>query len=280
MFDLEPFIREFRLDTLGGDRTSACTIPAQATMRAIIVAREPLVVTATTLIAALPQALHLNIETSLLVTDGQRLNPGDTLAQLNGSARDILALERTLLNGLQILCGIASETARWVKALPANVTLLDTRKTHPGLRMWERLAVQAGGGANHRFNLADTVLIKDNHLAIGGGVKTAVENAVKLAGSGVKIICEVENLKDAETAIAAGANGLLVDNVPVDLWPAYWQKTPATVSLEFSGGIDFEHLAKIPAPPRSIAISTSKTIFAARAVDISLDVVPQLEQRT
>lgn len=274
MLDLEPFIGEFRMDTLGGDRTSACTIAADAAVRAKIVAREPMVVAAASLIANLPAALQLAIEPSLLVSDGQRLNRGEALGELNGSARDLLAIERTLLNGLQILCGIASETARWVDALPANVTLLDTRKTHPALRVWERLAVRAGGGANHRFNLADTVLIKDNHLAIGGGVKACVENAVRHAGSGVKIICEVENIADAELAVAAGAHGLLVDNAPVKSWPDYWSRTPAAISLEFSGGVEFMHLAQIPTPPRPIAISTSKTVFAARAVDIGLDIAP------
>ena len=272
MLDISPFVQEFRQDTLGGDRTSQITIPPGTRLCGDIRCRQPIVATATALISELPTALNLDLAASIIAPDGARLEANALVGQLSGDAIHLLALERTLLNALQILCGIATETARWVDALPANITLLDTRKTHPLLRTWERLAVRSGGGRNHRYNLADTVLIKDNHLIAGDGVATAVGNAVAAAGHSCRILCEVESLDQAKEAVAAGVHGLLIDNVAPSQWPDYWDSLPERISLEFSGGITFDTLETIPAPPRRIWISTSKIVLGANAVDLGLDI--------
>jgi nicotinate-nucleotide pyrophosphorylase (carboxylating) len=269
--DLDPFLREFRMDTAGGDRTTAALGLHDQRGAALLRARQPLTPAGLALIEALPTALHLDLVGDVRAADGKAVPAGATLARLQGALPDLLALERTLLNALQWLSGIATETAAWVAALPAGVTLLDTRKTHPGLRAWERLAFRAGGGCNHRFNLADAIMLKDNHIAAVGSAQRAVELAVAACPPGVRVTCEVESIEEALAAVAAGAGALLIDNEPPAHWPLYWDALPAHVNLEFSGGVVRDTLAAIPQPPRPIWISSSRPVMAAQAVDIGLD---------
>ncbi len=269
--DLDPFLREFRMDTAGGDRTTAALRLEGQRGTAVLRARQPMVPAGLSLIEALPKALHLDLVGDLHGTDGVAVAQGAALAHIEGALPDLLALERTLLNALQWLSGIATETAAWVSALPAGVTLLDTRKTHPGLRAWERLAFRAGGGCNHRFNLADAIMLKDNHIAAVGSVGKAVELAMAVCPPGVRVTCEVESLEDAIAAVKAGAGALLIDNEPPVRWPLYWDALPAHVNLEFSGGVVRDTLAAIPPPPRPVWISSSRPVMAAQAADIGLD---------
>lgn len=269
--DLRPFIEEFRADTAGGDRTTAALALTNDRGAAVLRLREDGVPAGLALIEGLPEALGLDLDASRLAEDGVRQSAGAVLGRLRGALPDLLALERTLLNGLQWLSGIATETRHWVDALPPGVILLDTRKTHPGLRAWERLAFRAGGGTNHRFNLADAIMLKDNHIAAVGDVGEAVRRAVAACPPGVLVTCEVESLVQAEAAVAAGAGALLVDNEPPEHWPRYWGALPDHVRLEFSGGVVRETLPLIPRPPRTIWISSSRTVFAARSIDIGLD---------
>lgn len=269
--DLDPFLREFRMDTTGGDRTTAALGLADRRGAATLRAREPMTPAGLGLITALPQALGLDLTGVAAAQDGVAVDRGAPLGRLEGSLPDLLAVERTLLNALQWLSGIATETAAWVAALPAGVTLLDTRKTHPGLRAWERLAFRAGGGANHRFNLADAIMIKDNHIAAVGSAAEAVRRAAAACPPGVLVTCEVESLPEAQAAVAAGAGALLIDNEPPERWSRYWEDLPPHVRLEFSGGVVRDTLSAIPKPPRPVWISSSRPVMAARAVDIGLD---------
>lgn len=269
---LDALIAEYYSDAGSGDRTTTALGLAGRQIEAALVAREDAVAACSDLAAALPAALGLDVAATDLCADGEALAPGALVARLHGNAAQILALERTLLNALQLLLGIARETRRWVSALPPGVRLLDTRKTHPGLRGLERRAVRAGGGYNHRFNLADAIMIKDNHIALVGAVGEAVRRAVALAPPGVRVQCEVESLAAAQEAVAAGAEALLVDNEPIEEWPLYWDTLPAHVVLEFSGGITFSDLARIPPPPRPVFVSSSQTVMAARPADIGLDI--------
>lgn len=270
--DLDIFVEEFRTDLAGGDRTSTALGLEGRRLEGLVVAREPLVVAGSELCQALPERLGLDIHVECKLADGARAEAGTGLARLTGDAAHILALERTLLNALTRLCSIATETRRWVDALPDHVELLDTRKTTPGLRRWERIAFAAGGGTNHRFSLADAIMIKDNHIAAVGSLREAVRRAVEAAPPGVRIACEVENLEQADKALLVGATALLVDNAPPETWPEYWQRVPENVPLEFSGGIGFDTLARIPAPPRRIWISASRPVFAPPAVDLGFDI--------
>lgn len=268
--DASVFIDELLHDLAGGDRTTDAVLPPDATLTAELRARQPLVPCGLVLAERLIRALSLDVRCEWRTSDGVPLKQPTTLGTLTGCARDILALERTLLNALQHLSAIATETHRWVRQLPENVVLLDTRKTTAGLRAWQRYAVRCGGGRNHRYNLADTIMIKDNHIRAVGDLETCVRRAAEHRHP-VRIICEVESLTAARVAVSAGAHGLLIDNVAPDGWPAYWDALPDDVTLEFSGGLTFDDLPAIPTPPRTIWISTSRTVIGAPPVDIGLD---------
>jgi len=272
--DLTPFIRAFETDLAGGDRTTRSLELGTRQARAAIIARQSGVMAGATLIASLCRQLQLPLTGTAQHPDGAQIEAGVQLGTLEGDAAAMLAVERTLLNGLQLLAGIATETARWRAKLPANVVLTDTRKTHAGLRAWEKAAFRAGGGVNHRFSLADVIMLKDNHLALAGGVTQAVASARRHAGPGCGVLCEVESLQAARDALDAGATGLLVDNVAPAQWPTYWALVAQHHTLEFSGGIIYDDLDRIPTPPRPIFVSSSQPIFAAPTLDIALEVAP------
>ncbi len=269
---LDLFVNEYRADIGTGDATSLATISADARMSGHLRFRHDGVLTAIELLPGLIRALDLDLETEIYCKNGEVVTTGQPIAAIGGNARHLLGLERTLLNGLQILCGIATETRRWVSELPDRIRILDTRKTHPGLRAWERRAVADGGGCNHRYNLAAAIMIKDNHLAMHQNVGAAVI-AAKNAFPGLYLICEVESLDAAEQAIDAGATHLLIDNQIIADWPKFWNAISDDITLEFSGGIRFDVISSIPEPPRTIYISTSQTVLSAAPLDIGLDII-------
>ncbi|HYC01718.1 MAG TPA: carboxylating nicotinate-nucleotide diphosphorylase [Azospirillaceae bacterium] len=221
-----------------GDVTSDACVPAEARARAILRARRPGVVAGLDPALLAFRLLDPTLSVTAHVADGHQLDKGDTLAVIEGAARPILAAERTALNLLGRLCGIASTTAELVRAIEGTgAHIVDTRKTTPGLRLLEKYAVRAGGGSNHRFGLDDAVLIKDNHLVAAGGVKAAVERARAHVGHMVKIEVEVDTLEQLETLLTLPVDAVLLDNMDTATLRRAVEMVAGRMITEASGGI-------------------------------------------
>ncbi len=271
-FDLDEFVTRVLAEDLGtgGDVTSNATIGPDARFAAEMNCREPIVVAGIAIAAAFFEALDQEVEIERLVEDGDGAAAGTVLMRLEGKARAMLAVERSALNTLQHLSGIATMTRSYVDAIAGTgVTLLDTRKTIPGLRVLEKYAARMGGAQNHRMRLDDGVLIKDNHLAVCGDVGEAVGRA-KAANVGLQIQVEVDRIDQIEPALAAGADRLLLDN----MGPAELREAVALVagraSLEASGGVTLKTIREI-AQTGVDCISVGRITQSAPAVDIGLD---------
>ncbi|HEX3508352.1 MAG TPA: carboxylating nicotinate-nucleotide diphosphorylase [Candidatus Dormibacteraeota bacterium] len=237
---------------------------------AVVVARKPGVLSGGDAAARVFEMITPRSEYRALVPDGARLEAGDEVARVTGSLSSILIGERTALNFLQRLSGIATLTRRYADALAPypNVTLLDTRKTTPGLRSLERAAVRAGGGHNHRDGLWDAILIKDNHVAAAGGVGEAVRRARK---AGLPVEVEVETLEQLDEALGVGAEIVLLDNMPVELMRRAVEITAGRAKLEASGGMTLEG-AVAAARAGVDRISVGALTHSAPALDLSLEV--------
>jgi len=262
-----------------GDRTSSALIPADQPGRAAFVARTAGVAAGLPAAALVCAAVDPTIEFTPAVADGSRLNRGVVLATVAGSLRSILAAERTALNFLQRLSGVASLTQRYADAVAGTrAAVLDTRKTTPGWRLLEKYAVRMGGGTNHRVGLYDGVLIKDNHLAgLGGDVRRAVELARAAPGNaGLPVEVEVDTLDQLEHALAAKADIVLLDNMPPDQMRAAVARRDAVspgTKLESSGGINLDTIAAAAATGVD-RISVGALTHSAPALDIALDYQP------
>ena len=216
-FDQTDFVRRVLAEDLGhgGDVTSRATIAADARFAATMNCREPIVVAGLNLAIAFFRALDADVIVDRPVSDGDRVPAGTVLLRLEGNARAMLAAERSALNTLQHLSGIATLTRRYVDAIGSGgAKLLDTRKTIPGLRAIEKYAARMGGARNHRMRMDDGLLIKDNHVAVAAGVGNAVRLA-KAANTGLQLQVEVDRIGQIEEALAAGADRLLLDNMNV-----------------------------------------------------------------
>jgi nicotinate-nucleotide pyrophosphorylase (carboxylating) len=271
-FDLDKFVTGTLAEDLGigGDVTSSATIPADATFTADMNCREPIVVAGLEIAAAFFRALDPKVRAEPSVGDGEKVEAGTVLMHLSGNARAMLAAERSALNTLQHLSGIATLTRRYVDAIVGSgAVLLDTRKTLPGLRSLEKYAARMGGAQNHRLRLDDGVLIKDNHVAACGGVAEAVGRA-RAASTGLQVQVEVDRIDQIEPALGAGADRLLLDNMP----PAMLREAVALVAgrvpLEASGGVTLETIRAI-AETGVDYISVGRITQSAPAVDIGLD---------
>jgi nicotinate-nucleotide pyrophosphorylase (carboxylating) len=271
-FDLDKFVTGTLAEDLGigGDVTSSATIPADATFTADMNCREPIVVAGLEIAAAFFRALDPKVRAEPSVGDGEKVEAGTVLMHLSGNARAMLAAERSALNTLQHLSGIATLTRRHVDAIAGSgAVLLDTRKTLPGLRSLEKYAARMGGAQNHRLRLDDGVLIKDNHVAACGGVAEAVGRA-RAASTGLQVQVEVDRIDQIEPALGAGADRLLLDNMP----PAMLREAVALVAgrvpLEASGGVTLETIRAI-AETGVDYISVGRITQSAPAVDIGLD---------
>ena len=258
-----------------GDITTQSAVPAGSAATARLVFKEAGVVAGLPLVEAVFTAVEPGLVVTPRVADGAAVNAGDVVAEVSGEARGILTGERVALNFLQRLSGIATATARYVAAvqgLPARI--LDTRKTTPGLRALEKYAVRLGGGVNHRFGLFDGVMLKDNHLALlaAHGVDTvaAIGRVRAAVGPMVRIEVEVETVEEAERAAAAGADLILLDNMPPDLMRAAVAAVAGRAKLEASGGITLETIRAV-AETGVDYISVGALTHSARALDISLD---------
>jgi nicotinate-nucleotide pyrophosphorylase (carboxylating) len=271
-FDLDEFVQRTLAEDLGtgGDITSAATIAADARFTAEMNARQPIVVAGIEIAAAFFLALDGAVEIEQVAKDGDRVGHGATLMRLSGNARGMLTAERSALNTLQHLSGVATLTRQYVDAIAGTgAVLLDTRKTIPGLRVLEKFATRMGGAQNHRMRLDDGVLIKDNHVAVCGGVAEAVRRA-KAANTGFQVQVEVDRIDQIEPALAAGADRLLLDNMdPAQLRDAV-RVVAGRVPLEASGGVTLETI-RFLAEAGVNFISLGRITQSAPAVDIGLD---------
>jgi nicotinate-nucleotide pyrophosphorylase (carboxylating) len=271
-FDLDSFVQRVLAEDLGkgGDVTSRATIRDDARFDAELNARQSMVVAGIDIAAAIFRALDDRVEIERLAADGERVEHGATLMRVGGKARAMLAAERSALNTLQHLSGIATLTRRYADAIAGTGTvLLDTRKTLPGLRVLDKYAARMGGAHNHRMRLDDGILIKDNHVAACGGVAEAVRRA-KQANTGLQVQVEVDRIDQIEPALAAGAERLLLDNMdPAQLREAV-RLVAGRVPLEASGGVTLETI-RFLAETGVNFISVGRITQSAPAVDIGLD---------
>ena len=239
-FDIDAFVSRVLTEDLGkgGDVTSNATIPADARFTAQVNARQSIAVAGLGIAAAFFRQLDPAIRIEQLAKDGDCVEPRTALMRLEGNARAMLAGERSALNTLQHLSGIATLTRQYVDAIAGTgATLLDTRKTVPGLRVLEKYAARMGGAQNHRMRLDDGVLIKDNHVAVCGGAAEAVRRA-KSANTGLQVQVEVDRIDQIEPALAAGADRLLLDNMQAHVLREAVGLVGRRVPLEASGGVD------------------------------------------
>ena len=257
---------------LAGDITTAATIPPEATATAVLVAREGGIVAG---LALARSAFHQQATPpafEALVADGDRVAAGAVVARVTGNARAILSGERVALNFLCHLSGIATHTARFVERVAhTRARIACTRKTVPGLRAFEKYAVRCGGGANHRYGLYDAVLIKDNHIAVAGGVTAAIVAARAYAGHLVAIEVEVDSLAQLEEALSAAVPCVLLDNFGEDGLRQAVALAAGRCRLEASGGVSLDTVAAI-AETGVDYISTSKITMAAPPLDLALDI--------
>ncbi len=271
-FDLDEFVNRVFAEDLGtgGDVTSAATIAPDARFTAEMNARQSLVVAGVEIAAAFFRSLDPSVEIALEVRDGDRVEHGITLMRLAGNARAMLGAERSALNTLQHLSGIATLTRQYVDAIAGtNAVLLDTRKTLPGLRVLEKYAARMGGAQNHRLRLDDGILIKDNHVAVCGGVAEAVRRA-KAANTGLQVQVEVDRIDQIEAALAAGADRLLLDNMDPSMLRRAVAAAAGRAPLEASGGVTLETI-RFLAESGVDFISVGRITQSAPAVDIGLD---------
>lgn len=257
-----------------GDLTSEALIPSDLPGRAEFLCKERLVLAGTEAARRTFKAVDPGCKLHFHVEEGRVIEPGSVFGVVEGPIRSLLIGERTALNFLQRLCGIATLTRRYVDALAGTrLQLLDTRKTIPGHRVLEKAAVRAGGGRNHRFALYDGVLIKDNHLAAVGSIEEAIHRARMRAPSLTKIEIEVEDVASADRAAAAGADVILLDNMDDATIAEAVRVIGGRALTEISGGITLERLPRLAATGANF-VSAGAITHQARAVDISLDLVP------
>lgn len=257
-------------DIGSGDITTLSTIPAETTAYGKFIAKEDMTVCGMEIAEKVFKIIDDTVEFNSFVADGAKVSKGDVLAEVSGNARSMLTAERTALNIMQRLSGVATRTAECVKMVEGtSAKIADTRKTTPGMRALEKYAVRVGGGTNHRFNLADGVLIKDNHIAAAGGIKNAVENSRKIIPHTLKIEVEVETFEQLEEALSAGADIIMLDNMPdADMKKAV-EIVAGRALVEASGNMDKRNLREVAATGVDI-ISIGALTHTIKAADISL----------
>ena len=257
-----------------GDVTSRVSLPSDLLGRARIEARANGVLAGLPVAERVAAAVDPGIGFDARRADGDRLAPGDVVAELHGTARSIMAAERTALNFLTHLSGIATLTREFVDACRGTDSqVLCTRKTLPGLRSLERYAVECGGGRLHRAGLHDGVLLKDNHVALAGGVGEAVRRARANAPHTLRVEVEVESLEQLDEALVAGADAILLDNADVETVRKAVDMVGDRVPLEISGGMTVDRVREI-APLGRLLISVGRITHSAPALDLALEVGP------
>jgi nicotinate-nucleotide pyrophosphorylase (carboxylating) len=271
----EPIVRNALLEDLGraGDVTSEATIPADRQATAAVMARADGVIAGIDMSLAAFTMFDATVVCEAHVADGDRVTKGDRIATVTGAARSLLTAERTCLNLLGHLSGIATTTRSVVDLVaPHGATVVDTRKTTPGLRALEKYAVKCGGGGNHRFGLDDAVLIKDNHVAVAGGISAAVNAARAHAGHLVKIEVEVDGLAQLDEALALGVDVVMLDNFSLELMREGVKRAKGKAIIEASGGIRPDTAEAIAATGVDL-LSLGWLTHSSPNLDVALDIV-------
>lgn len=254
-----------------GDLTTRLSIPEEARARGTFLAKAPGVLSGLYVVAECLRQVDEETVFEPLFEEGQAFQPGDTLARVEGRAASLLTSERVALNFLQRLCGVATLTRAFVsRVADTRARIADTRKTTPGMRMLEKAAVRAGGGSNHRFALYDGILLKDNHLAVVGGVADAVTAARAGAPHTLKIEVEVTDLQQLTEALAAGADIALLDNMTIDQLEQAVALAAGRILVEASGGVNLSNVAEIAGTGVDL-ISVGALTHSAPSIDISLE---------
>jgi len=256
-----------------GDATSAATVARGIRARGMIVAKADLVVAGLDVAAEAFRQLDPRSSFEVRWGDGSRVQPGEVVACVHGDAHALLEAERTALNFLQRLCGIATLTAKFVVAARGGITILDTRKTTPGFRALEKYAVRCGGGTNHRLRLDDGILIKDNHKRLAGGVAVAAARAMKQSG-GLPVEVEVENLVELDEVLTTGVPRVLLDNFTTyDIREAV-KRVNGRAEIEISGGVTLERIPEL-ATTGAQYVSIGALTHSAPAADLSFELEPE-----
>ena len=267
-------VRALAEDVGAGDVTSEITVPTDASGRAQIEAREELIVCGLDVAEEVFRQVNSALAFERRVSDGDQAHAGTPLAVLKGSVRSILTGERTALNFMARLCGIASSAARFVEAVVGTrAAIVDTRKTLPGWRVLDKYAAATGGALNHRVGLFDGILLKDNHIAAAAGVTPAVVAAIAKAPPGMRVQVEVQSEAEADEAIAAGADFLLLDNCSPDVCRKIVAGCDPGILLESSGGIGL-HNVRDHAKTGVHRISIGAITHSAAAADLALEMIP------
>ena len=271
---VEPIVRAALLEDLGraGDITSEAVVPAEATLEAVIAARQPGVLAGLDAALLAFELLDPMLRIERLRADGDRISPGETVAQISGRARGMLGAERTALNLLSRISGVATATRALADAIAGyEAKIVCTRKTTPGLRALEKEAVRLGGGANHRFGLDDAMLIKDNHIVLAGGVRQALERAQRHAGHLVKIELEVDTLDQLAEALEVGVDAVLLDNMTPETLRRAVAMVGGRAVTEASGRISPDTAAAVAATGVDL-ISSGWITHSAPILDLGLDI--------
>ncbi|HEY6325318.1 MAG TPA: carboxylating nicotinate-nucleotide diphosphorylase [Candidatus Cybelea sp.] len=269
----EPIVRAALLEDIGrgGDLTTEAIVESNREATAQIVARTGGILAGVSVAVLAFRLLEERIEVAILTGDGERVEAGGVVAEITGSARAILTAERTALNFLSHLSGIATATRTLVDLVAGTrAQIADTRKTTPGLRALERYAVACGGGTNHRFGLDDGILIKDNHLALAGSIRAAVAAARARAGHMVKVEIEVDTLEQLEEALAEPIDAVLLDNMEPAMLADAVRLVDGRVVVEASGGVDESKVRAIARTGVDV-ISVGRLTHSAPALDVSLE---------
>ena len=271
---IEPMVRAALLEDLGraGDITTDAVVPAEARVEAVIVARQPGVLAGLDAALLAFELLDPALRIERLRADGDRISRGETVAQISGRARGVMGAERTALNLLSRISGVATATRALADAIAGyKAKIVCTRKTTPGLRTLEKEAVRLGGGANHRFGLDDAMLIKDNHIALAGNVRAALERAQRHAGHLVKIELEVDTLDQLAEALEVGVDAVLLDNMTPETLRRAVAMVDGRAVTEASGRISPETAAAVAATGVDL-ISSGWITHSAPILDLGLDI--------
>lgn len=281
---IEPAVKAALAEDLGlaGDITTNATVSETALADAVIAARTPGVVSGCDVAIAAFYALDPSISVRIHKADGERLEPGDKIARIEGPARAILTAERVALNFMGRMSGIATLTRKYVDAVAGTkARIADTRKTTPGLRAFEKYAVRCGGGVNHRTGLFDAVLIKDNHIVAAGSLASAIERARAASGHLVKVEVEVDTLEQLKEALKHGIDAVLLDNMPAEKLRDAVAIVAGRCLTEASGGVNLQTVGAIAKTGVDL-ISVGALTHSAPVLDLGLDFrpVPATRART
>jgi nicotinate-nucleotide pyrophosphorylase (carboxylating) len=264
--------RALEEDVRDGDITTEATVAPGLMARGVFLMKADCVLAGLDVAFETFRQIEPGVRCVARKSDSDACNAGEEIAEITGTARALLVGERTALNFLQRLSGIATRARRFVDAAGGRITILDTRKTTPTLRVLEKYAVRAGGASNHRVGLFDAILIKDNHIRLAGGVPAAVARA-RAHRSGLPVEIEAETLTQVDEALAAGAETILVDNMPTDRIREAVVRARGRATVEISGGVTLERIPELAATGADF-VSVGALTHSAPAIDISFEIEP------